>query len=381
MPSVPLLPQIAGLEIKAGDAGRLLICFPYNRGLISRIKEIPGWRWHPQQKCWSVPHTATAVSQLERLPQRKPPAFLLCPSPAAALPKGRGGLYAAEQAFLESVAQELKLRGYSPRTRKVYQHHLLRFRRHFGQEIHRIGNPQIRQYLLHLIDEVQVSRAYLNQAISAIKFLFTQVLHLPAIVEALPRPRRERKLPLVLSRPQVLRIFAAISHLKHRALLMVAYSAGLRVSEVVRLRRVDIDAERGLIRVRQAKGRKDRYTTLSQVALGIFEAYWAAYESPAGWLFPGASPEKHLSIRSVQRVLETARQRAQITKPVTMHTLRHSFATHLLEDGTDLRYVQELLGHSRPETTMIYTHVTQKDLRRIRSPLDNITSIAGQERR
>jgi len=379
MSQAVILPQIAGLQLQAGEAGRLMVSFPYHASTIARIRTIPGRRWHPDKKCWSVPYTPEAVSQLQRLFVPKPLPTGPGPAPPPVRRSG-GGLSAEEQAFLQPVAQELTLRGYSPRTRNVYQHHLLRFRRYLGPKSPKVRPSQIRQYLLHLLEEVHTSHAYLNQAISAIKFLFEQVLHQPAFVGELPRPRRERKLPAVLSRQEVVRILRAIPHLKHRALLMVAYSAGLRVSEVVRLRRADIDEERGLIRVRQAKGRKDRYTTLSQVALGTLQAYWGAY-SPAGWLFPGACEEKHLSTRSVQRVLEKARKQAQVTKAVTMHTLRHSFATHLLEDGTDLRYVQELLGHSRPETTMVYTHVMQKDLRRIRSPLDNINSKIGHERR
>jgi len=133
----------------------------------------------------------------------------------------------------------------------------------------------------------------------------------------------------------------------------------------------DIDSERHLIHIHQAKGRKDRYVPLSEVALEMLRSYWRAYR-PQRWLFPGARKDRHLSVRSVQKVLDRARTKAGLRKHFTMHSLRHSFATHLLEDGTDLRYVQEMLGHSRPETTMIYTHVTQKDVGRIRSPLDNI---------
>jgi len=234
-----------------------------------------------------------------------------------------------------------------------------------------VGEGEVRQYLLYLLDEKKVSRAHHNQAVSALKFYYQRVLRQPVKVEELPRPRSEKKLPVVLSRPEVLRLFAALGNLKHKALLMLAYSAGLRVSEVVRLKVGDIDSERGLIRVFRAKGRKDRYTPLSQVALEVLRAYWKACR-PVGWLFPGAHPDQHLSKRAVQKVLAQARQKAGLHKHFTMHTLRHSFATHMLEDGTDVRYVQEMLGHSRPETTMIYTHVTQKDVRRIRSPLDNI---------
>jgi site-specific recombinase XerD len=152
---------------------------------------------------------------------------------------------------------------------------------------------------------------------------------------------------------------------------MVAYASSLRVGEVVRLRIKDIDSHRHLIHIHQAKGRKDRYVPLSQVALEMLRIYWKTVH-PQHWLFPGARADRHLSVRSVQKVIVQARAKAGILKDCTMHSLRHAFATHLLEDGTDLRYVQELLGHSRPETTMIYTHVMQKDVRRIRSPLDNI---------
>jgi site-specific recombinase XerD len=265
----------------------------------------------------------------------------------------------------------LKLGGYSPATAKTYRNHLLRFRRYLKREPSTVGEREVRQYLLHLLDEKKVSRAHHHQALSALKFYYQRVLRQPVTVAELPRPRREQKLPVVLSRPEVVRLFAALGNLKHKALLMLAYSAGLRVSEVVRLKVGDIDSQRGLIRVFRAKGRKDRYTPLSQVALEVLRAYWKACQ-PVGWLFPGARPDQHLSQRAVQKVLAQARKKVGLPKPFTMHTLRHSFATHLLEEGTDLRYVQEMLGHSRPETTMIYTHVAEKTLRRIRSPLDNI---------
>jgi len=211
--------------------------------------------------------------------------------------------------------------------------------------------------------------------LSALKFLYRHVLNGPRAIDQLPRPRAERQLPAVLSRGEVrgevLRILDAVANPKHRALLMVTYSAGLRVSEAVRLRTADVDSERGLIRVRGGKGRRDRYTTLSRVTLETLRAYCVLCR-PGEWLFPGQRPGRHLSSRSIQQVIGRASRSAGIRKHVTMHTLRHSFATHLLEDGTDLRYVQEILGHSRPETTMIYTHVTRKDIARIRSPLDNI---------
>jgi integrase/recombinase XerD len=276
-----------------------------------------------------------------------------------------------QQQTLEDLKRELRLRGYSPRTIKVYSGHIRAFLAHIPLSAERARDEDVRSYLLHLVERKRVSRAYLNQTISAIKFLYGQVLDSPRAVARVPRPRAERKLPQVLSRPEVVRLLNAPRNPKHRALLLLAYSGGLRVSEVVRLRVEDIQGERGLIRVRGGKGGKDRYTTLSPLVLRALREYWRAFR-PRTWLFPGEREGRHLTARSAQKVLDRSRERAGIRRGISMQTLRHSFATHLLEDGTDLRYVQELLGHSRPETTMIYTHVTQKDLARIPSPLDNI---------
>jgi len=160
---------------------------------------------------------------------------------------------------------------------------------------------------------------------------------------------------------------------------MVIYSAGLRVSEAARLKVADIDSDRGLIFVRGGKGRKDRYTTLSDVALDTLRAYWKKYR-PEDWLFPGARPGRHITVRTIQKVFAQSRNVAKIRKDVTVHTLRHSFATHLLEEGTDLRYIQELLGHTSTKTTQIYTHVSKQDIGRIRSPLDSL-SLEGDKSR
>ncbi|HBE78657.1 MAG TPA: recombinase XerC [Firmicutes bacterium] len=205
------------------------------------------------------------------------------------------------------------------------------------------------------------------------KLFYGSILKISAFTDNIVRPRREKKLPVILSRQEIVKMLNATVNPKHRLLLMVTYSAGLRVSEIIRLRVEDIDSDRELIRIRNAKGNKDRYVTLSMVALEALRNYWKVYR-PQGWLFPGPSGDKHLSPRTAEKIFEQALEKSQINKDVSIHVLRHSYATHLLEDGADLRYVQELLGHSRPETTMIYTHVTQKDLTKIRSPLDNIVN-------
>ncbi len=225
--------------------------------------------------------------------------------------------------------------------------------------------------MLHLIDKKRVSRAYHDQAVSAIKFLYDNVLRMPKNVGNLPRPKKEHKLPTVLSQEEIGQILRAITNQKHRAIIMLVYSAGLRVSEIVKLRVEDIDSNRNLIHIKGAKGKKDRYSILYAVALGELKKYWTQYK-PNGWLFPGAKMDRHISTRTVEAIFETAVQETSIKKKISVHTLRHSFATHLLEGGTDLRYIQELLGHKSSKTTEIYTHVSNKDLGRIKSPLDNL---------
>ncbi len=254
---------------------------------------------------------------------------------------------------------------------KVYLQHMTDFVRHFGRSPSEIGKNEIVQYLLYLTEDKKVSVAYRNQAVSALKFFYARVLKRPVVIEELPRPKKEFRLPAVLSKEEVSRLFAAVRNRKHLAILMLVYSSGLRVSEVVRLKPEDIDVERRLIRVRGAKGRKDRYTVLSEVALDVVRDYYMSWK-PEHFLFPGSRKGSHLSTRSVQSVVSEARKRAGIQKQFSTHALRHSFATHLLESGTDLRYIQELLGHKSARTTQIYTHVTRKDIARIVSPLDRM---------
>jgi len=236
-----------------------------------------------------------------------------------------------------------------------------------------LGSEEVIDYIEYLTDVRKVSVSYRNQTISALKFLYRKVLRRPLIIEELPRPKKERKLPTVLSKDEVTRLLDSVRNRKHRAILMLVYSAGLRESEVVRLKLEDIDVERRLIHIKGSKGRKDRYTLLSSVALEALRDYYRFYR-PRKWLFPGKRKDRHISARTVQKVVTAAGKRAGIRKKLTTHTLRHSFATHLLENGTDLRYIQELLGHKSSKTTQIYTHVNRKDLARIVSPLDRIAS-------
>ncbi len=224
-------------------------------------------------------------------------------------------------------------------------------------------------YLLRKLGGDRFSRSYHNQLISALRLFCSVVLDRAPVDFPLERPRREKKLPSVLSLEEIRRFLGAIRNSKHRAIFALIYSAGLRVSEVVKLRLEDLDRSRGMIQIRGGKGRKDRRTLLSRAALELVDA-WLAEAPPSPWLFPGARPGRHLTVRTVQKLTDQIRRRAGITKPVTPHMLRHSFATHLMENGTDLRVIQELLGHSSVSTTEIYTHVSQRHLEKVQSPLD-----------
>ncbi len=335
---------------------------------LNALRRIPEGRWDWPREVWIVPASGeTLALLLETFGERIVPAHITVEAMKA------GHRPFTREDILEAMRQCMVLRGYSRRTKKVYLGHVRRFLG--GVEVPAAVADQesatraVSRHLLDLVERRRVSRSYHTQAVSALRFFYEAVVEMPALALSIPRPRRERKLPVVLSRAEVLRLLRHIRHPKHRALVMLCYSAGLRVGETVRLRPEDLDPDRRLLRVRRGKGAKDRYTLLSDTALAAVTTYTAAFP-PGRWLFPGGKPDSHITERSVQRVVQRAAASAGLLKHVTVHVLRHSFATHLLEAGTDLRYIQELLGHKSSTTTEIYTHVASGDLRRIRSPLD-----------
>ncbi|MBI5019937.1 MAG: tyrosine-type recombinase/integrase [Ignavibacteriales bacterium] len=274
--------------------------------------------------------------------------------------------------FYETVRREMRLRNYSYKTIKAYISNLRSFIKYFSPKHPRdITEEDIKKYLLHLIMNQKLAASTVNQVFNALRFLYVELYKKSFVIGAIHRPMREKKLPDVLNEDEVLRIFKAVPNLKHQTMLMLAYASGLRVSELVRIKIEDIDGSRGLIHIRNAKGKKDRFTVFPESLRVQLIEYWKKYKlGTSGWLFPGETTDKHLAARSIQAVLARAIHTSGITKQVSMHTLRHSFATHLLDHGTDLRYIQELLGHQSVKTTEIYTHVSPKGLGRIRSPLD-----------
>jgi integrase/recombinase XerD len=276
--------------------------------------------------------------------------------------------------LFETLRRELRLRNYSHKTIKAYVSCLRSFVRYFGPKHPREASEEdIRRYLLHLLEEEGLAASSVNQVFNVLRFLYVELYKRPFVIGTVPRPRKEHRLPDVLSESEVMRLFSSVDNMKHRTMLMLAYASGLRVSELVKIRIEDIDGQRGLIHIRDAKGEKDRYTVLPESLRGQLINYWKSYNLGAsGWLFPGQEQSHHLSTRSIQAV-ERAIVAAGIVKSASMHTLRHSFATHLLEHGTDLRYIQELLGHQSVRTTEVYTHVSKRVLGKIHSPLDFLT--------
>jgi len=345
-----------------GEDERLLVQFRYSKERHKKIKTIEGRIWHPSIKCWSIPHTKDALEALTtRFENMQVHLKFLQPKEHAIAPSLTIGL-------MQKLSEELHIRGYRAKTRKAYLGHVKRFFLTCNKHPEATDAADIRTYISQMMKR-GTSHSYINQFVSALRFLFRYVIVKPDIIGRLPRPKPESKLPDILSKQEVFRLLDAVKNQKHRAILLLTYSAGLRVGEVVRLRLEDIDIGRRLIHIRQGKGRKDRYTMLSEIAFLSVQAYIKTYQ-PQTWLFPGAKPGRHLHERSVQKVFDQAHEKSQISKKISMHSLRHSFATHLLERGTDLRYIQELLGHASPKTTQIYTKVTNRDISKIQSPLD-----------
>ena len=359
---------------------RLVVSFAYNPQLVEMIKTIKWHRWHPEGKYWSFPNESGTLNQILNVFEGE--EVFLDPS----LENKLSAYVNAKEKVLKSsttsyghnfedLRRELLTRKYSRETVKAYLYYNLDFLSFTGKNPFDITEEDIKNYLLYLAEERQSATSTLNQAINALKFYYGTMLKKKFIYEV-KRPRKDKKLPVVLSQEEVAKILDSIDNIKHKAILMLTYSAGLRVGEVVRLKSEDIDSKRMLIYIKGSKGRKDRYTILSAKALEMLRQYWKKCK-PTKWLFEGMRDGRYTSTRTVQAIFEHPKEKAGIKKNVTVHSLRHSFATHLLEAGTDLRYIQELLGHKSSKTTEIYTHVSSKAIGKIRSPLDSLNLKEG----
>jgi len=259
---------------------------------------------------------------------------------------------------------------YSPNTQRVYSHYFNDFITYFkGANVADLTKEQINNHILTLIKSQNISISQQNQRINAIKFYYEKLLGREKQYYELYRPNKEHKLPKVLSKNEVKKILNSCDNMKHKCILMLIYSAGLRRSELINLKILDIDSERMVINIKGAKGKKDRISLLSDNLLQLLRKYYKKY-IPKVYLFEGQNGGKY-SPTSVANILKKASLKAGIKKKVTPHMLRHSFATHLLEQGTDLRYIQELLGHNSSKTTEIYTHVSKRAIDKIKNPIDD----------
>ncbi|SCY54362.1 tyrosine-type recombinase/integrase [Alkaliphilus peptidifermentans] len=273
--------------------------------------------------------------------------------------------------LLEKMKMDLVLRGYSKNTQKTYLDNVKHFSNHYGKSPELLSEEDIRDYLFHSISVRKLSCSFVNTAYSSIKFFFETTLNRDRNMKNIPRVKKAKKLPVVLSKDEVKSILALTSNLKHKAILTTTYSAGLRVSEVCNLKISDIDSGNMQIHIHDAKGNKDRYSLLGKANLLVLREYFKVYR-PSDWLFPNELTLAPLSVRTIQKVFQDAKDKAGIIKDVSIHSLRHSFATHLLKSGVDLVYIQKLLGHTNIQTTSIYLHLTSKDILNIISPLDTL---------
>ncbi len=276
----------------------------------------------------------------------------------------------------QRMIDDMTMRRLNPKTQAGYLRAVKNFTRFFGRSPDRAGPEDLRRFQLQMVEK-GVSSTTLNATITALKFFFGVTLDRPSALKKMSPVRKEQKLPQVLSVEEVTRLLQAVSNLKHRAALSVAYGAGLRASEVTHLKMGDIDSERMIIRVEQGKGRRDRYAMLSPCLLVLLRAWWrqghaAGKMLPGGWLFPGQHPVKPLSTRQLNHACKSAAAAAQLDPGISMHTLRHSFATHLLEQKVDIRVIQVLLGHQKLENTARYSHVATRTLSEVTSPLDQL---------
>jgi site-specific recombinase XerD len=273
--------------------------------------------------------------------------------------------------FRDAMERAMALRGFAPKTRSAYLSWVRRLIQFCRVVPDQLTTEHVRAFLLHLTQERKLAFSTFNQALNAARFFFLEVLKRPFVVEGLRYQKPPRRLPVVMNDEEVSRLLAAAVSLRDRALLETAYATGMRVSEVTRLLITDLDSGRMAIRVDQGKGRKDRYVMLSPSLLETLRVYWRE-SKPKGFLFPGVGGNKPLCISAAQKAFDRARLQAGIKKPVSFHTLRHSFATHLIESGTSVRTIQALLGHRSLQTTERYTHLAQNYIRQTKSPLDRL---------
>lgn len=369
-------------KVKHHQEPRLLIRFAPDRALIDDIRQLPGRTFSRSLKAWHLPDTLEVLRSLMEILNKREAKISYHPDFDKPIHRQNVSTQKSSQDLprlskeagyqLEQFKRWLILKRYSQSTIGTYVGALTVFLRYFASKpVSEIDNQDFVDFVNCYIVANKFSSSYQNQVVNAVKLFFCTVEGRSFETALVPRPRRGKPLPNVLDKEEVKLILEAHGNIKHRAMLSLLYSGGLRCGELLNLKPEHIDSGRGLILVKQAKGRKDRVVPLSAKVLEMLRIYYKAYK-PQCWLFEGQVKGQRYDERSFQLVLKKALLKSGLTKPVTLHWLRHSYATHLLEAGTDLRYIQELLGHSRSTTTEIYTHVSNKQLQKIISPYDSL---------
>ena len=336
----------------------ILILFHYDAELIQQVK-LSGARWSKTKKAWYVPDSELLRERFGLTPKENSKGIL---------PK----VYSINQAALDNFTNILQLKAYSRNTIKTY-------RNEFAQLLYVLKNKhidsldmdQLRSYFLYCLNQLKLSENTLHSRINAIKFYFKQVLKREQFFFEIPRPKKPSILPKVINAKDISKLFEVTTNLKHNTMLKLCYGMGLRVSEVINVKIKDIDSKNKQVFIERAKGKKDRYANLPESILEQLRTYYKTYK-PKKYLFEGQAGDQY-STRSVQQVFKASLRKAKINKDIGIHGLRHSFATHLLENGTDIRFIQELLGHNDINTTLRYTHVSTKSLKNVKSPLDNMS--------
>ncbi len=343
---------------------RIALHFEYSKDANERVRQLTGVKWSHTLKVWHVPDNDVYRAQF-KLPVRNITAQHIATEKEDII-----RLTETEQQHLLRFENLLRIKKYSENTLRAYRNEFMVFLKIASGriDIDLLTTEKLSAYLLYLIEKREYSESRLNMAVSVLKFYYEKVSHKPRLHFDLPRPRKRHTLPKVIDKQQVIKLLNAPDNTKHKTMLMCAYAAGLRVSEVAALKVIHIDSKRMTIRIEQSKGKKDRYVMLSQKLLDQLRLYFEEYK-PKEYLFEGQYGAA-ISTRTIQEVFTAAKQKAGIKQKVGIHSLRHSFATHLHESGIDIKYIGDLLGHKDVKTTSIYTHVSKREIGKIKSPLD-----------
>lgn len=338
----------------------ILIRFDRDQQTLNYLQELPDLKWSQSKKAWYVPDTIFYRKEF-----RLDLTYEEIPTD--------GKIHAVNKPELLLFIQTLKLMGYSGNTQRTYQYEFMQLLLILkSKSVRDCDEITVRNYFLYCINRLKLTEATLHSRMNAVKFYFEKVLKRDRFFYDIPRPKKALQLPLSFHQNEIKQLFSVTTNLKHNTLLKVCYGMGLRVSEIINLKIIDIDSHKMQVLVERAKGKKDRYVNLPESLLSQLRSYYKKYK-PKKYLFEGVNNEQ-FSVRSVQQIFKEAKDKAQISRRGGIHSLRHSFATHLLENGTDIRFIQELLGHNDIKTTYVYTHVMDSAIRKIKSPLDDLNA-------